>query len=110
MALDLTSAIHLVWISDAKKGRYLDNLCRSWQDALDDFNYLPVNIGTSSGSTLHVVDMNAIIGQMNIEPDDLAEFDFYIAGNKALMKTCKNTLLGSGLPEEQLHIDSLAHN
>ena len=102
MALDEATAIHLVWIATSKEDRYLDNLCRSWDDALDDFDYIPVDADSSD-----TVDMEQIITErMNIE---LAEHDFYIAGNQALLDACRKMLVDKGLPVEQLALDQIEH-
>ena len=106
MALDVAETIHLVWITANKPDRYLDNLCRSWEDALDNFNYIPIDADITDSS----VDKNQlIIKQVNIELDDLADYDFYIAGNKALLESCRETLVNNGLPPEQLTVDLIEH-
>ena len=37
-------AIYLYWLACGKEGLYLDNLCRSWDDALDEMHYLPLQM------------------------------------------------------------------
>lgn len=107
MALDVAETIHLVWIAANKKDRYLDNLCRSWQDALDNFTYVPVDADMTDST----VDKNQlVIKQVNIKLDDLADYDFYIAGNQALLDSCKETLINNGLPPEQLTSDLIEHD
>ena len=105
MALDVTEAIHLVWITGNKKDRYLDNLCRSWEDALDNFNYVPVDADPGAG----VVDTGSTFELLNIKPNDLADHDFYIAGNNLLVDCYSRVLINSGLPAEQLRLDPLEH-
>ncbi len=107
MALDIAENICLVWIAADKNDRYLDNLCRSWEDALDDFVYIPID----AESGISPADIEQIItGQIDTEPGKLAEHDFYIAGNESLMDSCRKVLIAKGLPVEQLALDSLAHN
>ena len=106
MSLELTESIRLVWIAANKDDRYLDNLCRSWEDALDDFEYLPIDTGSNNGG----VDMEQLITrQLNIEPCDLIDYDFYVAGTKSLLDSCRNTLNRYALPAEQLTIDQKEH-
>lgn len=105
MALELDQGIHLLWMTACKKDRYLDNLCRSWADALDNFNYVPVDTGTANGE----IDAGLIIKQLDIEPDDLSNCDFYIAGNSMLLDASRKTLKNSGLPDGQLRIDPIEH-
>jgi len=107
MSLELTDCMRLVWIADNKNDRYLHNLCRSWEDALDDFSYIPVDTDTIDG----VVDVEQLITkQLNIAPDILADYDFYIAGTNRLVDYCRDTLIEIGLPAEQLTLDQIEHN
>ena len=36
--------IYLYWLACGTEGLYLDNLCRSWDDALDELHYIPLNM------------------------------------------------------------------
>jgi len=105
MALDVTGDIHLAWIARNKNDRFLDNLCRSWNDAMDDFNYVPIDADLSDSA----IDAESIFEKLNIKPGNLADFDFYIAGNSLLSDSCKKYLISNGLPVEQLRIDQLIH-
>lgn len=105
MALDVAGDIHLAWITRNKNDRFLDNLCRSWNDAMDDFNYIPIDADLSGS----VIDAGPIFERLNIKPDNLADHNFYIAGNDMLSDSCKKYLLSNGLPAEQLRIDPLVH-
>jgi len=40
--LDTGTPICLIWQSSDSTDQYLNNLCRSWHDAFDEFDYLPV--------------------------------------------------------------------
>ena len=42
MALDVAEKIYLFWIADSEATNYLNNLCRAWNDALDNFEYVPL--------------------------------------------------------------------
>ncbi len=44
MALEAAESLSVIWLAPAADGHYLDNLCRSWSDALDDFRYLPLTL------------------------------------------------------------------
>ena len=106
MSLEHSESIHLAWISGNKDDRYLDNLCRSWEDALDDFSYTAVETKSNDAT----VDLEQLInGQMNIAPENITDFDFYIAGNGVLLNQCREILTKLGLPAEQLALDQLKH-
>ena len=43
MSLEEANSMQLVWMTRSKNDRYQDNLCRSWQDAFENFDYLPID-------------------------------------------------------------------
>ncbi len=108
MALDIAESIHLFWITADAEDRYLDNLCRSWDDALDNFHFHPIdsslaNASESGAESYNVMD---IILQKLDHPKD---YDFYVAGNTAIIGACKASLLERGVSESQLKVDNLNH-
>lgn len=106
MALEIAESIHLVWVAENKEDRYFDNLCRSWNDALDNFHYVPVD----SSPLENTVDIGReIIRHLKIAPDSLANHDCYIAGDTSMMDACKMELINKGLPPTQLHTDQALH-
>jgi len=106
MALELADTIHLIWIAENKQDRYLDNLCRSWADALDDFYYVPVDssLGDIEGGLRHG------IGRLDIEEASLASHDFYIAGNQSLLDLSVKALNKKNVRPKHLNQDPLLHN
>jgi len=104
MALDLGGDIHLLWLANSKEDRYLDNLCRSWNDALDNFYYVPIDVDPAQE-----IDPASIIGSLNMESDSLSGFDFYIAGNEILSGVVEDYLASSGLQENQINVDQITH-
>ncbi len=109
MALDIAESIHLFWITADAEDRYLDNLCRSWDDALDNFHFYPVDSslakpGVADDDSQNVMDyVLEKIGQP-------VDYDFYVAGNTAIIGTCRASLLQRGVGESQLKIDILNHD
>jgi CDP-4-dehydro-6-deoxyglucose reductase len=43
-AQDKERSIYLYWLACGVEGLYLDNLCRSWDDALDELHYIPLHM------------------------------------------------------------------
>jgi CDP-4-dehydro-6-deoxyglucose reductase len=81
MALEIANSIHLVWMTRNKADRYQDNLCRSWQDAFDEFHYMPIDTHPGYGS----INTASTLALLNISPDDVTNYDFYVAGNETLV-------------------------
>ena len=107
MALELAESIQLVWVAEDKQDRYLDNLCRSWTDALDDFYYHPVDAGLE----MDVENISReIIKQLNLEPGKLADHDCYIAGEESFANACKKIMISSGLPTGQTNTNQIVYD
>ena len=94
MALDEATNMHLYWVADKDQDLYLNNLCRSWNDALEDFHYHPV---ISKDVTKEMAD----------DFNNLADCDVYLAGTEAQTNKTREWLLNNGLPKEQLSTNNL---
>lgn len=89
MSLELTESIDLHWVAD-EAGHYQDNLCRTWTDALDDFNYIPHPPTT---------DLDALLTSIVIDYPDLQRFDVYAAGTAAQLDMAREHFVREGLHE-----------
>jgi CDP-4-dehydro-6-deoxyglucose reductase len=104
MALEAAESLSLYWIASTRDGHYLDNLCRSWSDALDDFRYMPLTLD-GSGSPAAV---DRALAQVLTDRPALDECDVYVAGPETLTNAAEFMLLEGGLPRSQLSVDTLA--
>jgi CDP-4-dehydro-6-deoxyglucose reductase len=94
MALDASESLHLYWVAAGEGGHYLDNLCRSWSDALDDFSYTPL-----AGES--------VLQPLLRDHPRLAECDVYVAGPEQVVSAAEFQLLEHGLPRAQLRVSAL---
>lgn len=104
MALEVAETLHLYWVASARGGHYLDNLCRSWGDALDDFRYVPLKVD-DCGSDAAV---EGVLRQALQNHPHPSAHDFYVSGPGAVTRAAERVLLERGLPRAQLRIDSVA--
>ena len=81
MALEIPGSMKLIWMTRGKKDRYQDNLCRSWRDAFDNFDYLPLDTNLADGT----INTASILGLLEIKPVDMNNYEFYVAGNETLV-------------------------
>ncbi len=79
MALEFAGSMQLVWVARSRRDRYQDNLCRSWQDAFDNFRYLPIDTDPCDGS----LNTASILGLLNIDRADMGNYSFYVTGDRA---------------------------
>lgn len=101
MALDAAESLHLVWIARGAGGHYLDNLCRSWSDALDDFRYTPLT------ATDVLADDETALRQVLRDHPRLGDCDVYVAGPESWSNAAEFQLLELGLPRAQLFVSAL---
>ncbi len=104
MALDAAETLHLYWIASAEGGHYLDNLCRSWSDALDNFRYDPIS-GQRARSDEDA--LQAVLRQLLQDHPRLGDSDVYVAGPEPLANAAEFLLLEHGLPRAQLAVSIL---
>ena len=94
MALELSERLYLYWFATLPAGHYLDNLCRSWAGALDNFSYVP--IAAEQG------DAAELVRRIAADRADLNALDLYLAGPEAFVAAASMALLEHGFPRVQL--------
>ena len=99
MALDIAEKIILFWLADSDEPQYLNNLCRAWNDALDNFQFVPLEKNASD----HPED--AIMAAL--ESDDPAGFDFYVCGDKQLHDDIERFLESRLVPKSQFLYENI---
>lgn len=99
MALDAAEYVHLYWCYDKREPHpYMHNLCRSWNDALDNFLYTPVAIDMDESSA----ELEQTLNELAEQQPDLSSFDYYVAGPGPIVETVRTFLRARGLPTDQL--------
>ncbi len=111
IALELPQPMALYWLVDQAGGHYLENQCRAWEDALDNFSYTPLvatqaNDGDPIASPQTTARHFALAGQdiLAAHPD-LRQYDAYLAGPETTMQPLLEQLLHAGLPPAQLKMN-----
>jgi CDP-4-dehydro-6-deoxyglucose reductase len=101
MALDASETLHLVWA--ARGGHYLDNLCRAWSDALDNFRYDSVAAAPDAPdeALAHSVLQRVLPAHPRLE-----DVDVYVAGPAQAVQAAEWHLLEHGLPRLQLRLST----
>ncbi|MEZ5542969.1 MAG: 2Fe-2S iron-sulfur cluster-binding protein [Pseudomonadota bacterium] len=98
MALDIAETIDLFWIITPGNSHYLGNLCRSWDDALDNFTYHP--LAASATQPVETL-LPAILGRL----EDAGSRDFYVCTPSPLLDALEGFLRTSGIPAPQIRME-----
>jgi CDP-4-dehydro-6-deoxyglucose reductase len=105
MALDVAERMHLYWVATSPGGHYLDNLCRSWTDALDNFDYTSLRLPAGCSDVAQAVDQ--ILERVSSDHPDLAEYDVYLTAAAPFIDAAEFHLLDRGMPAAQLFVERL---
>lgn len=100
MALDELRSMWCYWMTYQPADRFLDNLCRSWADALDEFRYIPL-ASQREGDDGVVLDEPAAIDRVCADHPDLSGFDVYMTGPQAVVNYARRRFVDNGLPLER---------
>ncbi len=102
MALDASETLQLVWVA-GDRGHYLDNLCRSWSDALDNFRYDPL---TAAPDAPDEAIARSVLERLRQAHPRLEDVDVYVAGPAERVHAAEFELLEHGLPRAQLRLST----
>ena len=119
IALELPQPMRLYWVARDDCDHYLANQCRAWQDALDDFHFIPV--AGAAGETdwlppepvpglpaeLDSAARALLHGAWRMTQDfpDVGPFDIYANGPVSVMTAARALLRAHGLREDRLFVD-----
>ena len=100
VTLDTAEFIHLYWLISDKQHHYLDNVCRSWADAFEEFAYKVVDFKADKPESLETV-IADITAQ---HPADEASL-YYIDVDLEHREAVQGILKTAGFETERLHIN-----
>jgi CDP-4-dehydro-6-deoxyglucose reductase len=103
MALDVAENLYLYWITTPGNSHYLGNLCRSWDDALDNFSYRALEATDSRPVT-------EVITEIIAELDALQELDFYVCTPGPLLESVETVLTDNGVDLSRLRLEPVRQN
>jgi CDP-4-dehydro-6-deoxyglucose reductase len=100
MALDAAEHIHLCWITTPGNSHYAANLCRAWEDALDNFHYTALEAESEAA----VADM---LAEFLRTTDNPGQLDCYACLPEPLLETARSALTGCGIPPGHVRVEPL---
>ncbi len=107
--------IYLYWLACGSEGLYLDNLCRSWDDALDELHYVPLHMQRGINEILdseyegmcHIED-KITLSLHHIE--HLKNAEVYLVSPEPVAKLVEQLLVGKGIQQERIHHEIIRGN
>lgn len=95
ISIDTIESFYLEWFSVSTTGHYLEKLCRSWSDALDNFNYQLIQ--TSETDLKHHLEL-----RLKSLPNPLQDFYVYIVGPTFFIDVTTASLVEHGFAVEHI--------
>ncbi len=102
----LSRPMELYWGVRAQPDLYLPDLPRQWEQAHDNFRFVPVLSEPDEGWEGRKGWVHEAVLE---DHDNLADYDIYMAGPPVMVKAARDAFLGRGVPEEQMHYDSFEY-
>ena len=100
LSIDTAPSMTLFWLATTRDAHFLENQCRAWSSALDQFEYnLLTDTDPASGALQVGRAMRADVFQIDC--------DFYLAGPVEFVAAIGAQLAESGVPESQVHVQLL---
>ncbi len=96
ISIDHVESLHLYWITAMEEGSYIDRLCRSWSDSLDNFRYTRVED--------HKGILEAVEQIAEAHPG-LDRFDLRIAGAGSEVETGREALSRQGIVNDRIRAE-----
>lgn len=101
MARESADDMILAWGASSADGHYMNNLCRAWADALENFHYLPVLVNTqpspADGAAL-------VIDTLLKQYPQVRRFDLYLSGPEEFIAAAEEKLLAAGFSAKQISV------
>jgi len=108
-------AIYLYWLACGNEGLYLDNLCRSWDDALDELHYVPLHMQRGINEILD----SEYDGMCHIEDkltsslhhiEHIKNAEVYLVSPEPVAKLVEQLLVEKGFKQAFIHHEIIRGN
>ena len=114
-AQDSERLIYLFWLACGAEGLYLNNLCRSWDDALDQMHYLPIHLSKGVNEVLDsqyegmaLIEEKLLTALQHIQ--HLEDAAIYIVSPEPVAKLAQQLLMQRGFQAQQIHHELIRGN
>lgn len=102
MALDVAEQIQIYWVTTGEDKPYLHNLCRSWQDAIDNVSYTRLQADPAVYTDRTHDEVANVLAELAEQHYNVRIFDFYIGGPHEVTEQCRKYLIARGVPPAQV--------
>lgn len=114
-AQDSEQLIYLYWLACGEEGLYLNNLCRSWDDALDQMHYIPIYLsrGVNEIFDTQYEGMTTIEEKFSTalrHIEHLQDASVYIVSPEPVANLVQQLLMQKGFQQQQIRHENIRGN
>ena len=107
--------IRLFWIACKPEGHYLDNLCRSWRDALDEFRYTPISmtgdaVSRSGEGNLGAARIEEVLEAVLGDTPGIGDCDTYLCAPEIILSAASSLLVRRGVAPDRVWLEPVRGN
>ncbi len=113
MSLEIADKIYFYWLTSCDEVPYLDNLCRSWMDAFDNFFYQHVSPYVEHQTErkyCYTRAMEELAKQLTKDALPLADMEFYISAPEPILSDIEEFVEAHHVPRASIHLDTFLHD
>lgn len=107
IALEKPQEMIFYWIVGKSDKHYLENYCRAWGDALDNFTYIPIACECIHDSENLSYELVGLAAQIVKNHTGMGEYDVYVNGPASVFNGFVEELLSSGVSQNHIFVDSM---
>lgn len=97
IALEMEQSLTLFWLAGHGRGHYMENYCRAWENALDNFVYFKFDLENQQEQD-YVALVQEVVARSPVE----SELDLYVAASGALTRLAHKAFGEKGTPESRM--------
>ena len=101
VALDKEQPIRLYWIVTPEQQPYLENYCRSLEDALDNLSYMPIAIRQNSEHCI-----KEVLSKILAQEEPLTRSELYVTLPEQYASIAQHLFDACDMPRQYSHIDA----
>ncbi len=102
ISLEISNPINLYWVTRYDDGHYLENYCRAWKDALDNFDFRLIFDNAPETPEVSLLGKNIIA-----DNPELGNIDIYTTGPRVINESLRRTLENQGADPKRLFFDNI---
>ncbi|MDH5324541.1 MAG: 2Fe-2S iron-sulfur cluster-binding protein [Gammaproteobacteria bacterium] len=103
IALELEQSMTLFWVVEQGQKPYLENYCRSWLNALDNFVFFVLEWDSTAGDSQLRALTQEIVARSPVE----TEIDLYVAAKPSLTQAADQAFRAKGTPPSRVMLTSI---